>query len=223
MDHLTSVLRAKVSAIWSGKRLVIGGVSHGGTSPLVQIASRRVFKDHSATWAGSEKTAVLLFDGISNPATLEEWTGAQALGSGCAPFHQRFVGRYGDGQPLLHSCANGACYCGAPPHAADWAQDTVVIGSTYPPSPYACDAFTPPTGQVAYRFVSCDGMGAPACAINGGDIIPKDQQTLPSTALMACAGAQVSYVDYPSCGHTQCGGWDCGGADALGWLTSSGF
>ena len=33
--------------------------------------------DYAAVWTGSTHTAVIMFDGISNPRSLEEWAGSQ--------------------------------------------------------------------------------------------------------------------------------------------------
>jgi hypothetical protein len=186
-----------------------------------------VFQNHASVWTGKTHTAFLLYDGISNPKTLEEWTGAQASGSGCGLFHSRFVGRYADGAPLVHGCANGACYCSSPAHAAEWAKDTVVLGATEPPSPYQCADLVPAGVNLTYHFVSCSGSpGATACGLLG-DIIPDDQQKLAHDALAACPGAVTNYVKYADCSHLLCGGFattvNCGGDDGVTWLESNGW
>ncbi len=225
MHHLMQELRSLATGTWTGDKLAIGGTSHGGTAPLVVVASAKAFQTEPSVWTGKTHTALLLYDGISNPKTLEEWTGAQASGSGCGLFHQRFVGRYGDGMPLLHSCANGACYCSNPTHAADWAKDTVVIGATDPPSPYQCSDFAAP--GLLVRFASCSGSpGAEPCGLLG-DIIPDEQQQLPYDALTQCSGITTNYAKYPECSHLLCGGFDssvnCGGDEGVQWLESGGW
>lgn len=221
MSHIIARLRQEAGGAWDGSELLIAGVSHGATAPVAAIASGRVFHEQPEVWTGRDRTAVVLFDGISNPAALEEWTATQ---SNCASWHSRFVGRYGDGAPLVHRCGNGACYCANPPHAADWARDTTVIGATSPPSPYECDDFTGDADtSILYRYVSCGGGSAPPCGMLG-TIIPDDQQTAPAQALDGCPGVTVSYQDLPGCAHIVCGGWDsCGGADAVAWLQQNGF
>ena len=224
MDRLTARARVEAGVAWTGKKLLHAGVSHGGTAPLVVIAKGRLLETRPTTWRGSERTALVAFDGISNPRTLEEWTGAQASGSGCAAFHSRFVGRYGDGSPLTHSCSNGACFCSAPPHASAWAQDVVDLAATSPASPYACADFTADAGSTLLRFVSCEGQGAPACGATGGDIIPTEQQRGAYDGLKSCPGVVASYAVHPLCAHVACGAWDaCGGAEAVAWLASQGF
>jgi len=221
MDELMAALRAlpEVQAAWTGNRLLIAGVSHGATAPLAAIAAKAALRSHAAVWTGKQATAVVLYDGISNTATLEEWTASQ---QNCAQWHSRFVGRYGDGAPLLHSCSNKACYCSGPAHAADWAADTTALGSTYPKSPYTCVDVTPQSGTVLYRFVSCSGGSAAPCGALG-DIIPDDQQKLAHDGLASCAGVVASYKQYPACAHTLCGSKLCGFNDTLTWLSSQGF
>ena len=221
MSHLTARARAEAGAAWDGTHLLIAGVSHGATAPPAAIAAGRAFHDQPEVWSGSEQTAVVLFDGISNPATLEEWTAEQ---DNCASWHRRFVGRYGDGTPLAHSCGNGACYCADPPHADDWARDVTAIGAAAPPSPYTCEDFAGDgTAPVLYRYVSCGGGANPACGA-AGTIIPDDQQEEPYLAIRDCTGITASYQDLPNCPHTACGGWEqCGGADALAWLEENGW
>jgi hypothetical protein len=227
MTHVVESVRSAAAGTWTGEKLAFGGTSHGGTAPLVVIASGKLFETQAAVWTGSTHTAVLLYDGISNPKTLEEWTAAHGAGSGCDLFHQRFVGRYGDGAPLAHGCSNGACYCASPAHADDWAKDTVLLGSTEPPTPYTCADFVPTGKNVSYRFASCSGSpGSVACGLLG-DIIPDDQQTLAHDALATCPGAVTSYAQYSECSHVLCGGFNssvnCGGDDGIAWLEANGW
>ncbi|MBU1236786.1 MAG: hypothetical protein KJ634_12330 [Gammaproteobacteria bacterium] len=224
MNNLMQKLRIDVATLWTGDKLATAGTSHGGTAPLVIAASAKVFKQHADVWMGKTHTAMLLYDGISNPKTLEEWAGSQ---SGCGLFHQRYVGRYGDGSPLTHDCGNGACYCSNPAHASDWVKDTVVIGATEPPSPYTCADFAPDSGAVLYRFASCSGAsGASPCGILG-DIVPDEQQEAPYQALTSCSGVVANYAKYPTCAHLLCGGFttseNCGGDDGVNWLEANGW
>jgi hypothetical protein len=227
MHYLMQRLHSEVSEIWDGSHLLISGSSHGGTAPMVMIASHRALRDHADVWTGSSHTAVIMFDGISNPRSLEEWAGSQPVGSGCGLLHSRWVGRYGDGSPLIHSCGNDACYCSSPAHASDWALDTITPGAIDPTSPYTCDDFVQDSKQTLYRFVSCSGTsGAAACATLSGDIVPDEQQSELYDALKECSGITASYVQY-DCPHTFCGGFDtgtnCGGNDAINWLMSNGW
>jgi hypothetical protein len=227
MHHLMQRLRNETSDIWDGSRLLISGASHGGTAPMVMIASHRALRDYAPVWTGSTHTAVIMFDGISNPRTLEEWAGKQTVGSNCSLFHRRWVGRCGDGAPLLHSCSNNACYCSNPNHAVDWVLDSIIPGSIDPASPYTCDDFVQESKSTLYRFVSCSGTpGAAVCGFYGGDIIPDKQQSDLFDALKTCDGVMASYARY-DCPHILCGGFDtdtnCGGADALEWLVKNGW
>jgi hypothetical protein len=227
MHHLMQRLRSETSEIWDGSHLLISGASHGGTAPMVVIAGHRALRDYASVWTGSTHTAVIMFDGISNPRTLEEWAGEQALGSNCGLFHSRWVGRYGDGAPLDHSCSNDTCYCSDPDHAADWALDTVIPGAVDPTGLYTCDDFIQESGTTLYRFVSCSGNpGSLACGALGGDIVPDEQQSELFDALKTCDGVTASYARY-DCPHILCGGFgtdtNFGGADALDWLVENGW
>jgi hypothetical protein len=228
MNRLMQAVRAEAAQLWDGSHLLIGGTSHGGTAPAVAIASRKALKSHAPVWTGSAHTAVALFDGISNPKTLEEWMGGLDAGALCPVFHARFVGRYGDGPPpLAHSCQNKACWCSSPAHAEDWRKDTVVIGATEPASPYVCSDFTPAAGNVLYFFASCSGApGSGPCDVDG-DIIPDEQQQVPYQKLAACAGVTATYKKYAECSHAMCGTFgtkaNCGGAEAVAWLEANGW
>jgi hypothetical protein len=199
MHYLMQRLRSQAAEIWDGSHLLISGSSHGGTAPMVMIASQRALRDYADVWTGTSHTAVIMFDGISNPRTLEEWAGSQAIGSGCGLLHRRWVGRYGDGSPLIHSCGNDACYCASPAHASDWALDTITPGAIDPTSPYSCDDFVQDSKQTLYRFVSCSGTpGAAACSTFNGDIVPDEQQSQLYDALKNCSGITASYVINPA-------------------------
>jgi len=217
IQHLRQ--QPEVKAAWTGARLLISGVSHGGTAPLAVIAARAALRTYPATWTGSTDTAIVLYDGISNTATLEEWTQGK---SSCGSYHARWVERYGDGKPLVHSCLNKKCYCSNPPHKTDWEKDTLVIGASYPKSPYTCQDFTPKSGKVLYRFVSCGGQGKDPCNALG-DMIPDDQQQLAFQALKSCAQVEASYEAYLPCGHSVCGSKKCGLDDSLAWLKTRGW
>jgi hypothetical protein len=227
MHYLMQRIRRDTFRLWDGGHLLISGASHGATAPMVMIASHRALKNYARVWTGSSHTAVIMFDGISNPRSLEEWAGAQGRDSGCGFFHSRWVGRYGDGSPLVHSCGNGTCYCSSPIHKSDWALDTITPGAIDPTSPYVCDDFTQHAKQTLYRFVSCSGaIGAPACGKFSGDIVPDKQQTQLYTALKDCDGITASYARY-DCPHSFCGsfgaGSKCGGEDAIDWLLENGW
>jgi hypothetical protein len=221
MQRVMEAVRSDVGALWTGDKLLVGGTSHGGTAPLVVIASTDAFDARPDVWTGATHTAVMLNDGISNPRTLEEWTGAT---SGCGLFHQRFVGRYHGGTgPLLHSCNNGQCYCAGLSDVSDWEKDTVVIGAQDPTSPYACADFEQTGKIIPYRFAACSGGTAQPCGLLG-DIIPDAQQEEAYKALSTCSGVDATYQHYPNCSHIACGGWNgCGAQDSLNWLAGLGW
>ena len=224
MDLLTRKIRAHAGAAWDGRFFVVAGVSHGATAPVAAIAKARAFETRRDTWTGAEGTAVILFDGISDPARLEAWAGLQG-DPACDLWHARFVGRYGGGAQLEHRCDSGACFCAG--GGARWGEDTTVVGQTasrdFPASPYTCADFGSPSQVVQWRVVSCGGGQAEPCSARG-DIIPDDQQTRFSDGLTTCPNVAVTWVDHPGCAHTLCGSWDfCGGERAREWLTTLGW
>ncbi len=224
MDLLTRRVRADLGSAWDGRFLAIAGVSHGATAPVAAIAKSRAFVNRPDVWTGRDGTAVVLFDGISDPARLEATIGLSD-DPACPSWHARFVGRYGAGSPLVHGCANDACYCAG--GGSGWDRDTTVVGQTagpnWPASPYVCDDLGTPEQRVAYRIVSCGGGQNGLCAADG-DIIPDDQQTRLSDALQTCGDIAVTYADHPGCAHSLCGTWDfCGGERAVEWLLGLGW
>ena len=224
IDLLTRRVRQDAAIAWDGSHLVIAGVSHGATAPVAAIAESRAFATRPDVFTGRDGTALILFDGISDPARLEAWAGLQD-DPACGLWHARFVGRYGGGGPLTHACDNGACFCAG--GGTGWERDSTVIGQPatgdWPASPYMCADFASPAQTIHWRIVSCGGGQAEPCSLLG-DIVPDDQQQRLADALTTCPELAVTYADHPGCAHTVCGGWDfCGGERARAWLTSLGW
>ncbi|MCA9665707.1 MAG: hypothetical protein KC503_08975 [Myxococcales bacterium] len=226
LDRMSELLRRvralpEVAAAWSGDKLLISGVSHGGTAPLLGIASGQALKAQPALWLGRTRTALVFYDGLSNLGSYEAWT---AQSQSCAAMHRRTVARYGDGTPLSHGCSNGKCYCASPPHQAEWNKDNVQLGSSG--SPYSCADVTAAASaaqpSLLYRFVACSGGSAQPCGILG-DVIPDAQQQGAFDAIKTCAGVTATYERYPLCPHTLCGSKGCGFDDTIAWLTQQGF
>ena len=224
LSFITQKVRQNVSSLWTGERFVVSGVSYGASSPPMSIANGNLFNTQPDVWTGSEATAVVLFDGFTDSAKWEEWSSGQVeVDSNCKMFHSYAAGRYQDGTPLAHSCRNKKCYCSDPPHASLWSNDSIVIGETYPPSPYTCGNFLPKKGLILYRIVSCEGQGNLPCD-KEGDVIPTDQQSSFYSAVSQCGNVNpnlvTSYQVFPKCGHSSCGTLLCGGNDAIEWLSS---
>jgi len=240
-------VRAGLSQVWSGSKLIISGVSHGASTPLVLVARQRVLREHADLWSGHDATALVLFDGISNPASLDRWLGQKLSdgtddGARCDTWHKRFVQRYGDGNlACKHACTNKVCYCATPAHASDWEKDVAVSTADLKlQAPPSCDLFSPPSGDVFYRFVSCGGglkpcdrVGLLPCGgvdLTNSDTVPDEQQVTAYDMVKDCPGVKkASYQSYPSCPHLLCGAGmganfaNCGVPDSLQWLESQGF
>jgi hypothetical protein len=113
-----------VRAAWSGQALLITGVSHGATAPVIAMA--RTTYDNSTAWQGATKTGACFFDGIYNITALDNHLGTGNAGAPCTTplSHSRIVGRYYATDPATHSCGNGQCGC-APGHSAALDVDSV--------------------------------------------------------------------------------------------------
>ena len=111
-----------VRAVWSGEHLLISGVSHGATAPVIAMA-RTALDDG---WHGSGVTAACFFDGIYDIGELDLFLAFGDSGSPCnlVLSHARAVGRYYDADPLVHSCLNDKCFCD-PDHSPEMDEDTV--------------------------------------------------------------------------------------------------
>lgn len=202
--------------LWTGEYLVVAGISHGATAPPISIAHNSGFKTSPNTWTGSISTAVVLFDGISNPSAFDDWL---SLSPSCYFQHGRTVARYGDGYPLEHSCNNHKCYCSNPSSKESWINDTLVIGLEDPLSPYTCDSITLSSGKIYWYIVSCEGEGRPACGPYG-DYVPSSQQSGLFNSIQQCTNIISEYYVDSTCGHSACGSTHCGASKAQEFLDS---
>jgi hypothetical protein len=154
-------------AVWTGEDLLLSGISHGATAPVIAMA--RTDLDEGAHWRGTRTTGACFFDGIYDIAAFDELMGTGALGGGTcdAPVsHDRVVGRYYAGEaPEDHSCTNDRCACD-PDHAPAMDADTIT------------DVAPEELAPTRWKLIEC-GSALGACL---GDIVPGE----PIAAL--CAG-----------------------------------
>jgi hypothetical protein len=134
---------------WNGQHLLIEGISHGATAPMILMA--RTSLDEQPHWRGRRATAGCFFDGsYDQVATAELLRTGGVGGRACtAPVsHARWLERY---------CGDGAtaatCDLALEPRAA---LDSI---TEIPTATFAIDAFT---------MFEC-GSARPTCT---GDIIP---------------------------------------------------
>jgi hypothetical protein len=168
-------------AYWSGRDLLLEGISHGATAPVILMARTRL--DEQAHWRGSHYTAGCFFDGSYDQVATAELlrTGARG-GSPCmAPVsYNRGLERY---------CGPGATEATCDLSANEQAQlDTV---TEVLPATFAVNDL---------MMVEC-GSARPACS---GDIIPGAPIERLCTRLEASPTHTCRFVALPNDGHLTC-------------------
>jgi hypothetical protein len=181
-----------VTAAWSGEHLLLSGVSHGATAPVLAMARTKL--DETPAWKGTRYTAACFFDGIYDVGALDDFVGTGDGGQPCPMLgsvlsHSRAVGRYYAQPPIQHRCDNAKCFC-APGHSADMDADTV---TTLPASVFAV---------ADWKLIEC-GSALDACT---KDVIPAAPiqtlcQNIDTDPSHTCV-----YESMPNDSHSQCAG-----------------
>lgn len=168
-------------AYWSGEHLLLQGISHGATAPVILMA--RTALEEQAHWKGSKYTAGCFFDGSYDQVATAQLLKTGAVGgTPCtAPVsYTRGLERY---------CGIGAtdatCDLTAKPKVQ---ADTIVSA---PPVTFALKDF---------KMFEC-GSALPACS---GDIIPGAPVQQLCQALDASPGHTCSFVSLPTDSHLTC-------------------
>jgi hypothetical protein len=171
------------STVWSGEHLLLAGVSHGATAPVIAMA--RSDLDEQPHWHGSVTTAGCFYDGIYDLAALDNLVGGQ--GGLCAVIHSRIIQRY-YGDSASHGCGNGKCPCD-PAHTAKPLTDEDTI-TDIDPAELAVDT---------WKLIEC-GSELSACE----DLVPG----APIGALCSNIDASPSHTcepdPMPMSSHVQC-------------------
>jgi hypothetical protein len=186
-------------AVWSGRDLLIAGVSHGATAPVIAMA--RTTLDDGAHWHGSRKTAGCFYDGIYDIGAIDQLLGTGDAGGQClAPVpHARILGRYYPTAPLVHACSNDKCFCD-PDHNPKMDEDTI--------SAVAASAFS----LARFKLIEC-GSATPPCT---GDIVPKAPIDTLCAAIDAGAAHSCELDPMPNETHLSCAG--VGTGKCIGWF-----
>jgi hypothetical protein len=166
---------------WSGEHLLLEGISHGATAPVILMA--RTTLDDQAHWKGSKYTAGCFFDGSYDQvatATLLK-TGA-AGGQPCtAPVsYTRWLERY---------CGPGATDATCDLSANPKAKADTIVGAL--PATLAIKDF---------KMFEC-GSALSACL---GDILPAAPVQQLCAAVAASPGYKCTFVSLPTDGHLTC-------------------
>ncbi len=195
-DRVDALIRGATSqprlrAAWTGRHLLISGVSHGATAPMTAMARSRL--DESSGWRGADTTAVCLFDGIYDIGVLDQALATGAPGGGqCTAAngvlsHARAIGRYYAQDPVLHSCANTRCACD-PRHAPELDADTIVGVAA---ADFALDHF---------KLIEC-GSALDPCQ---EDVVPAAPIEALCRSLDAAPGKSCQFESMPNDSHNLC-------------------
>jgi hypothetical protein len=167
-------------AYWTGEHLLLEGISHGATAPVVLMA--RTALDDQAHWKGSGVTAGCFFDGSYDQAASAALLATGNGGAACTfpvPY-ARWLERY---------CGPGAtgatCDLSTQPRALE---DTV---TSVPAARFAVKDF---------KLFEC-GSGLAAC---GGDVLPAGPIQALCGALDAAPTHRCSFTSLPTDGHLTC-------------------
>jgi hypothetical protein len=168
-------------AYWTGRDLLLQGISHGATAPVILMARTRL--DEQAHWRGSHFTAGCFFDGSYDQAATASLLATGALGGRpcTAPVsYTRGLERY---------CGAGAtgATCDLTRNAK--AQEDTITGVL--PAAFAIADF---------KMFEC-GSALPACS---GDIIPGPPVQQLCQRIDAAPNHTCSFVALPSDSHLTC-------------------
>ncbi len=174
---------AWANAYWTGEKLLLQGISHGATAPMILMA--RTSLAQQAHWQGTQLTAGCFFDGSYNQLATANLLATGALGGGpCISPVSYFRG-------LERYCGSGAngsnCNLASKPKALD---DTITNLATVN---FAVRHF---------KMFEC-GSAGPVCT---KDIIPGVPVQDLCGEIDSTSGHSCSFTALPSDGHLTCHG-----------------
>jgi hypothetical protein len=174
---------AWANAYWTGEKLLLQGISHGATAPVILMA--RTSLAQQAHWQGTQFTAGCFFDGSYNQLATANLLSTGALGGGpCITPVSYFRG-------LERYCGPGAngsnCVLASKPKALD---DTITNLATVN---FAVHDF---------KMFEC-GSAGPVCT---KDIIPGVPVQDLCNDINNTSGYSCSFTSLPDDGHLTCHG-----------------
>lgn len=168
-------------AYWTGEELLLEGISHGATAPVILMA--RTTLDEQPHWHGSHFTGACFFDGsYDQVATADLLATGAAGGAPCTMpvAHTRWLERY---------CGAGAtaetCDLATQPKAQE---DTITSVS---PAAFSI---------AAWKLIEC-GSALPTC---WGDIVAGEPVQTLCDSLGASPTHSCSFDSLPTNGHLTC-------------------
>jgi hypothetical protein len=168
---------------WTGEDLLLEGISHGATAPLILMA--RTTLDDQPHWRGSRFTGGCFFDGAYDQAATASLLATGALGGKPCTFpvsHARWLERY--------------CGPGATGATCDLTKEPKALVDTItrvPPAAFAIRDF---------KMFEC-GSALPACS---GDIVAGAPVEALCKSLEAGPAHTCSFGALPTDGHLTCHG-----------------
>jgi len=177
----------EIQSLWDGRELLLMGVSHGGSGPVVAMA--RNSYDETTAWQGTHKTAACFFDGTYSPT--------EAMG-------------------FLHDneCSGPVSYERFYRRYCTWPDGATSADPTTWPAPETCtntgtEIDTVTTIDVANSFsirhwqlVEC-GSATDACP---SDILPKEGIQALCSNINGTNDYSCDFIEKPQMSHMVCGG-----------------
>jgi hypothetical protein len=177
-----------IQGAWSGEHLLLSGVSHGGSGPVVAMATTAF--DDQPSWRGSKYTGACFYDGTYDvPGLLQFHASNQCRTIGSVVPYERTYSRYcawparaGGNLPATWpapaTCAN-----------ADTMADTVASASV--------DAFA----IHDWKLVECGSALDPCLQ----DVLPAPAIAALCARIAATPGYSCAPESFPNIGHIACG------------------
>lgn len=190
---------SEIQSLWDGSELLLMGVSHGGSGPVIAMA--RNSYDESPSWQGTTKTAACFFDGTYSPS--EAMTFLHDNGCSSPVSYERFYRRY-----------------------CTWPEGAVGSDSSTWPAPETCantdiDTDTVTSIDVAsslsirhWQLVEC-GSATDACP---SDILPKEGIETLCANIDNTSDYDCNFIQRPLMSHMVCGGTALTIGPCLDWF-----
>jgi hypothetical protein len=185
-----------VSAAWTGEDLLLSGVSHGASGPMIAIAHAGA--ERAAAWRGSRYTGACFFDGTYDAPGLLQFDHDQACDSHAIVSYQRAWSRYcawpAGADPDVPASWPVPATCST----ADTAADTLTLA----------DVTALPIHD--FQLIECGSMLTERCGdvrtpLRAADVLPASSITQLCTHIAASPGYTCTLGSHPLTGHVQCG------------------
>ncbi len=168
------------TAYWSGEYLLLQGISHGATAPVILMARTQLAKQ--AHWQGSKFTAGCFFDGSYNQQATANLLATGAIGGNACTTPVSYL------RGLERYCGAGATGANCNLSSKPKAQEDTITGLTMN---FAIKDF---------KMFEC-GSALPACV---GDIIPGAPVQQLCSNIAASPGYSCNFVSLYNDGHLTC-------------------